>query len=73
MILIDYLHKYFFTLPEMVAMTKIPESSIRAYQDGLVMPLASYKLNVALNCSSFTGVHDETHHIEYYAKGYVSW
>ncbi|TOP19863.1 hypothetical protein CGH21_22860, partial [Vibrio parahaemolyticus] len=44
-----------------------------AYQTEKLMPLASYKLDVALNCSSFTGTHSENYVMEYYAKGYISW
>ncbi len=37
------------------------------------MPLASYKLDISVNCESFTGKHNERQSLEYYAKGYVSW
>lgn len=71
--LINYLNSNFFTLPQLLDTTKITEQEFRRYQDNEVMPKASYKLDVNLKSDSFFGIHEETHYIEYYAKGYASW
>ncbi|MCR9835322.1 DUF6058 family natural product biosynthesis protein, partial [Vibrio parahaemolyticus] len=73
MMLVNYLNENFITLEELAIVTKIDQQDIRAYQTEKLMPLASYKLDVALNCSSFTGTHSENYVMEYYAKGYISW
>ncbi|WP_223671055.1 DUF6058 family natural product biosynthesis protein [Kangiella shandongensis] len=71
--LIHYLNSHFFTLQELLDNTKITEQDFRDYQDNEVMPKASYKLDVDVRSDSFFGLHEETHCIEYYAKGYASW
>lgn len=73
MMLVNYLNENFITLEELVSVTKIDEHEIRGYQTNKLMPLASYKLDVAISCGSFTGTHSEKYVLEYYAKGYVSW
>ncbi|HCG7288823.1 TPA: hypothetical protein NJ359_004415, partial [Vibrio parahaemolyticus] len=55
MMLVNYLNENFITLEELASVTKIDQQEIRAYQTEKLMPLASYKLDVVLNCSSFTG------------------
>ncbi|HCH1624620.1 TPA: hypothetical protein NKQ41_004692, partial [Vibrio parahaemolyticus] len=49
MMLVNYLNENFITLEELASVTKIDQQEIRAYQTEKLMPLASYKLDVALN------------------------
>ncbi|MDN3612581.1 DUF6058 family natural product biosynthesis protein [Vibrio ostreicida] len=73
MMLVNYLNANFITLEELSSVTNIDQKEIRYYQTERLMPLASYNLNVALDCSSFTGTHNEKYVLEYYARGYISW
>jgi uncharacterized small protein (DUF1192 family) len=71
--LINYLKDNFLTLQALLDWVKIDESELRQYQDANIMPKASYRLTVDLNCDSFFGPHKESQILEYYAKGYASW
>lgn len=57
----------------MLAVSKVSEQELRAYQEQGVMPQCSYKLNFCLKSDSFFGEHCEEQNIAYYAKGYSSW
>ncbi len=50
MMLVNYLNENFITLEELAIVTKIDQQEIRAYQTEKLMPLASYKLDVARLC-----------------------
>ena len=71
--LIQYLNDNFLTKNELTKLSGISGSQLIEYQTQGLMPLASYKLKLDINCDSFFGPHDESHKVEYYAKGYTSW
>ncbi len=71
--LITYLNNNFLTLAELLKVTEMKLSKFRGLQDQRLMPKASYVIDLKLSSDSFFGHHSETHNLEYYAKGYVSW
>ncbi|QSX38342.1 DUF6058 family natural product biosynthesis protein [Shewanella sedimentimangrovi] len=71
--LLDYLNNQFLTLQQLLETTQVSEAELRRFQDGLLMPKASYRLELNLNCDSFFGQHQQSESLEYYAKGYASW
>ncbi|WP_440056635.1 DUF6058 family natural product biosynthesis protein (plasmid) [Pseudoalteromonas sp. T1lg65] len=71
--LINYLNEHYLTKSELLNITKVTEETFVELQTALLMPQASYKLKVNLSSDSFFGQHDETHDMEYYAKGYATW
>lgn len=71
--LVTYLNDNFLTLTELLTATEMKLSTFRGFQDQRLMPKASYVVDLQLSSDSFFGHHSETHNLEYYAKGYVSW
>lgn len=71
--LIDYLQDHFLTREQLLAHTGIDEGRLDEWQALGMMPRPSYRLRLALACGSFFGQHEETHAIDWYAQGYVTW
>ena len=71
--LLNYLNEHFYSKDELLALTKINDSELQTLQQQQVMPKASYTIELGASCDSFFGTHIQTEHLEYYAKGYVSW
>jgi len=71
--LINYLQAHYLTEQELLALAKVTESELLAYQQQNVMPSCSYTLEMDCKSDSFFGVFNEKSNTRYYAKGYVSW
>lgn len=71
--LLNYLNEHFYNKTTLLALAKINSSELQQLQQQQVMPKASYTLELGVSCDSFFGPHIQTEHLEYYAKGYVSW
>ncbi len=68
--LLRYLETHFFTRDQLLAAGRIDAAGLTALAG---MPKPTYRLAIDIGCDSFFGVHNERHHIDYYAKGYVEW
>ena len=73
MALTDYLRAYFYDTDTLLRITSIDESRLIELQQKGVMPLASYRLKVTLECDSFLGEYCEQNEHKFYARGYASW
>jgi hypothetical protein len=71
--LIDYLHQHFLTREQLLARSGIDGARLDALQERGMMPRPSYRLRLEIGCDSFFGPHAESHAIDWYAQGYVSW
>jgi len=71
--LINYLQANYLTEQELLALAKVTQSELFAYQQQNVMPSCSYKLEMDCKSDSFFGVFNEKSNTLFYAKGYVSW
>lgn len=71
--LLDYLNHHFITREQLLARCGIGAAELERLQQAGMMPLASYRLRLAVACESFFGMHGEQAAIEYYAHGYVEW
>lgn len=71
--LLNYLNEHFYRKDVLLALAKITDSDLQTLQQQQIMPKASYTLELGASCDSFFGTHIQTEHLEYYAKGYVSW
>jgi len=73
MLLWKYLTDNFYTKEALLAVTKISSIELEQWQAKGLMPKASYKVSMNVECDSFFGVHQEQECQEFYAKGYASW
>ncbi|NHZ96310.1 DUF6058 family natural product biosynthesis protein [Massilia sp. CCM 8734] len=71
--LIHYLSDGLFTEEQLLAVSGIDAGELAALQQRAMMPQASYRLRIDVNCDSFFGAHQEHKQLVYYAKGYASW
>lgn len=71
--LIHYLNDNFYTKAQLLSLSKVSSEQFKAFQVAGMMPRASYRLQLTLQCDSFFGHHDANEASEYYAKGYLSW
>lgn len=71
--LLNYLNTHFLSEHALLAQANITFETLEHYQALGIMPKASYRVNVTLNCDSFFGVWDDTQPMRFYATGYVSW
>jgi len=71
--LVKYLNHYFYTLDELLDLSKVDKSHFYSLQQRNLMPKCSYALCTTLRCDSFLSQHNESQEREFYAKGYVAW
>lgn len=71
--LIKYLMANFLTKDELLKLAGVSETLLRKYQQQRIMPKASYRLKLDLDCDSFFGTHGDQYDIEFYSKGYTAW
>ncbi|WP_256078565.1 DUF6058 family natural product biosynthesis protein [Massilia sp. YIM B04103] len=74
MSLLHYLEHHFLTETQLLAAAGIGAGQLHALQAAGVMPQASYRLRLNIDCDSLIfGPHHEEHEQRYYAKGSPSW
>ena len=71
--LIDYLHTHFLTRAQLLAACATEGAHLDAFMTAGTMPAPSYRLRVRIDCASYFGDHEETHALDWFAKGYVEW
>ncbi len=71
--LLAYLDSHLLTEARLLAATGLDRPALQALQAARLAPLPAYRLRVALQCTSFFGVHEETGNVDYYAKGTPAW
>ena len=71
--LIRYLSDCYFTEEQLLAVSGIDPDELAALQERDMMPRASYRMRIDVNCDSFFGAHQEHKQLDYYAKGYAPW
>ena len=71
--LIDYLSESFFTEQQLLARGGIDLARLRDWQTRRLMPQASYRLRLTVDCESVFGPHSAEGQLRYYAKAYVDW
>ncbi len=71
--LLDYLYKNFVTETEFCHQAKICKQQLIDLQKAKLIPLASYKLEVNLDCQSFTGKFKQTANYHFYHPNYINW
>jgi len=71
--LLEYLSGYFLTEGALLDACAATAAELAELQSRGVMPRASYRLGVAIDCESTFGPHAERHALSFYAKGYASW
>ncbi|WP_416308078.1 DUF6058 family natural product biosynthesis protein [Neptunicella sp. SCSIO 80796] len=71
--LLNYLNQYFYTREQLLDISQISDEQLKQWQSDKIMPQASYRLNIQLDCDSFFGLSTQHQQVEYYAKGYISW
>lgn len=71
--LLAYLDSHLMTEARLLAATGLDRTALQALQAARLAPLPAYRLRLAVQCTSFFGVHEETGNVEYYAKGAPDW
>lgn len=71
--LLRYLETHFYTRERLLEASGASEAELAGWQAARMMPGASYRLRLQLDCDSVFGPHEELVHAEYYARRYVEW
>jgi hypothetical protein len=71
--LLDYLNRQFLTEGALLDACAASAGELAELQARGVMPRASYRLSVTIDCESYFGPHAERHVLQFYARGYASW
>jgi hypothetical protein len=71
--LITYLDRHLLSTGRLLAAAGIDEARLRELQQRRMMPLPSYRLELAIACESFFGRHAEDATLDYYGSGYPDW
>ena len=71
--LIRYLHEHFFSEEQLLAVSGIALAELTELQARAMLPQASYRLQLDVQCMSYFGPYKQHAQLAYYAKGYASW